>query len=418
MKKILTLLAAFGTMFYLSSCGDDDGGNPNPDTGENVLKGYIEEDMTLTNDKIWEISGRVFVTNEATLTIMPGTIIKGQSGQGSNASVLTIARDGFIEAAGTASNPIIFTTVDDNIKVGEKMGTNLEVTDNQLWGGVVILGSAPISPDAGTTAQIEGVPGSETLGQYGGDDAADDQGTFKYVSIRHGGTTIDPTAGNDINGLTLGGVGTGTEISNIEVIANFDDGIEFFGGTVNVSNILIYGVGDDALDVDQAYAGTISNFAIYTSTATASDEGLEIDGPEGSENSEGEFTIKDGTITSVDGGGSAADFKSKPQGTVSNVKWTGFEGGSKIQIRASFDADNECADKTDAYTTLNADKLVFTSVEFASFTVYDGDDEDDCDVPSDYNTTAGLKLSSSVTTGVTSTSVWNGWSLSANLDLL
>ena len=510
MKKILSLLAAFGVMFYLSSCGDDDdGGDPTfdvptvtaptatadalvgndititfdvataagyksasatatggsatitsePAAGEtsgevvvsftagttigagsviltvtddadeaddataalnvtNVLSGNIEEDVTLSNDIIWEISGRVFVTNDATLTIEKGSIIKGKSGIGSNASVLTIARDGMIEAVGTAAEPIIFTSVADDIALGETKGSNLDQGDNQLWGGLVILGNAPISPDAGTEAQIEGVPASEPLGLYGGTDGADNRGTLKYVSIRHGGTTIDPAKGNDINGLTLGGVGSGTEISHIEIIANFDDGVEFFGGAVSITNLLIYGVGDDAIDVDQAWSGTVDNFWVFTSDEAGSDEGLEIDGPEGSENSSGKFTLKNGTITSVDGAGSAADFKSKAQGTVTNVKWTGFTGGAKIKFRASFDKDNACADKTDAYTNLIGGDLAFATVEFTSISVYDGDDSDACDVPASYQTNAAAEVASETATGASDATIWDAWTLSAGLTLL
>ncbi len=220
------------------------------------------------------------------LTIEPGTIIKGRLGEGSNASVLMIARDGMIDAEGTAEKPIIFTSVNDNIALGALSGTNLTATDNQLWGGVVILGNAPISVEAGTSAQIEGVPASEPLGQYGGDNATHSSGTFKYVSLRHGGTTIDPVAGNDINGLTHPwwcGF-RATAISNVGVFASYDDGIEFcrWISVEPVANVLVYTVGDDGLDVDQAYSGTIDNFLVSTSTAASSDEGLEIDGPEGS----------------------------------------------------------------------------------------------------------------------------------------
>ncbi|GAA0892246.1 hypothetical protein GCM10009122_19250 [Fulvivirga kasyanovii] len=516
MKKVLSLLAAFGVMFYLSSCGDDDdpvadngvtitgipatatidnlgtytgtvtleakdglaalavtkgtaafaaetytgetsatwafsytaveadedsnitftftatdadgdtevfthvlsvGDAPEPLPNE-VLSGLITANKTLTADRIWELAGRVIVTDGATLTIEPGTIIKGRPGEGTNASVLMIARDGMIDAEGTADNPIIFTATADNIAVGQKIGTNLDANDNELWGGVVILGNAPISPDAGTTAQIEGVPASEPLGQYGGDVADDNRGTLKYVSIRHGGTTIDAVAGNDINGLTLGGVGSGTTISHIEIFANYDDGVEFFGGSVNLSNLLVYTVGDDAIDVDQAYSGTVSNFLVYTSTAASSDEGLEIDGPEGSENSTGKFTIENGTITSVDGGGFAADFKSKAQGTVNNVKYSGFTGGATIKIRASFDPDNACADKTDAYTNLIGDNLVFTTVEFSAVSVYDGDDEDACDVPASYQTSAAGKVSSATATGASDATVFDAWSYASISELL
>ena len=98
--------------------------------------------------------------------------------------------------------------------------------------------------------------------------------------------------GNEINGLTLGGVGTGTTVNHIEVVANVDDGIEFFGGTVDASNLLVWGQGDDAIDIDQAYSGTIDG-ALVVLTA-ASDHGFEIDGPEGS--APGRFTLKNATV--------------------------------------------------------------------------------------------------------------------------
>ncbi|PTB96587.1 hypothetical protein C9994_06690 [Marivirga lumbricoides] len=381
-----------------------------------VLSGLITEDITLTNDRIWELAGRVIVTGEATLEIEPGTIIKGRTGTGTNASVLMIARDGMIDAVGTAENPIIFTTVEDNIQVGQLRGNNLTVDDRELWGGVVILGNAPISPNAGTTAQIEGVPPSESLGQYGGDNAADNRGNFQFVSLRHGGTTIDPVAGNDINGLTLGGVGTGTTISDIEIFANFDDGVEFFGGTVNVSNVLVYTVGDDAIDIDQAYAGTVDNFLVFTSgkDAADSDEGLEIDGPEGAANSGGKFTVQNGTITSIDGGGSAADFKSSAQGTVKNVKWSGFTGGATIQIRASYTAD-DCERRIDALANLLSEDLVFETVEFGAISVYTS--SAGCTTTDDQTAAEGI-ITSETATGASDATVFNGWTLASLSDLL
>ena len=143
-----------------------------------------------------------------------------------------------------------------------------------LWGGLIVLGNAPVSVDGDAVAfQIEGVPASDPNGLYGGTDASDNSGTIQYLQVRHGGTNIGE--GNEINGITFGGVGSGTTVSNVEVIANVDDGIEMFGGSVNVSNAIVWAQGDDAFDVDQAYSGTISNF-MYIGDAS-SDHGLEID---------------------------------------------------------------------------------------------------------------------------------------------
>jgi len=130
-----------------------------------------------------------------------------------------------------------------------------------LWGGILILGNAKGSFAGGVTeVQIEGIPASDTNGLYGGSNDADNSGVLKYISIRHGGANIGE--GNEINGLTLGGVGSGTVIENIEVVANQDDGIEWFGGTVSVKNALVWNSGDDAVDTDQAWAGTLDNFIV------------------------------------------------------------------------------------------------------------------------------------------------------------
>ena len=415
MKKIAKYAMFFSALSLgFMSCDGNEPTEPTP-VADNVLSGLIEEDMTLTKDIIWELNGRVIVTNNATLTIEPGTIIKGRDGIGANASVLMIAADGMIDAEGTAAEPIIFTSISDNIELGQKFGTNLTQNDAQEWGGVVILGKAPISPDAGTVAQIEGVPASQALGQYGGSEATHNSGILKYVSIRHGGQTIDAAAGNDINGLTLGGVGSGTTISYIEIFANFDDGIEFFGGTVNASNLLVYTVGDDAIDVDQAYAGTISNFRVYTSAAASSDEALEIDGPEGAENAEGKFTISTGTITSVDGGGFAGDFKSKAQGTVSNVSWSGFDAGNDlVKIRASYN-DADCSTKTDSYSNLVAGDLAFTNVAVEGVEVYTASEA--CTVSTEAQLAAEAEINVGVASGF-SIAAFSFWTISSNLELL
>ncbi len=212
-----------------------------------------------------------------TLTIEPGVIVKGDAGSGANATALLIARGATLMAEGTATSPIIFTGSADNIQPGSITSPNLpKSTINGLWGGLIICGKAPISADA-PAMQIEGIPASDVNGLYGGTDPADNSGVIRYVSIRHGGANIGE--GNEINGLTLGGVGSGTTIDHVEVVANQDDGVEFFGGTVDVSDVIVYAAGDDAIDVDQAWSGTLDNFIVI---CEGTDHALEIDGPEGS----------------------------------------------------------------------------------------------------------------------------------------
>jgi hypothetical protein len=137
--------------------------------------------------------------------------------------------------------------------------------NNGLWGGVVILGNAPTSLDGSDDASltigqgvVEGLPFpgySPALGTYGGAEPHDSSGRFEYVSVRHAGDEIDDA--NELNGVTLGAVGDGTIFRFVEIYANFDDGIEWFGGTLNSHHLVVGYVGDDSLDVDEGYTGTV-----------------------------------------------------------------------------------------------------------------------------------------------------------------
>ena len=348
------------SMVFVSACSEDPvDTTPEPTSSDNVVvSGTVSG--TWTANKIYELAGKVVVDNGATLTIEAGTIIKGRTGTGSLASALIVARGGKLMAEGTADKPIIFTSVLDNINVGEKTGTNMDENDRESWGGLIILGKAPISAEDGDTeAHIEGIPADDAFGTFGGSDATDNSGVITYVSIRHGGALIGE--GNEINGLTLGGVGSGTVIDHVEIVANLDDGIECFGGTVNITNALVAFQGDDGVDLDMNYAGTFDNFVVIHGGDT--DEGLEIDGPEGSTHTTGLFTLKNGTIRSVDGAGSSGDFKSKAQGTVMDCVFSGYS--KWIKIRASFDENNSCAIKSDAWKHMTETNptLVFSGNE-------------------------------------------------------
>jgi hypothetical protein len=322
--------------------GVDCGGScPNPcDTsGEVLITDNITSDQTWTSNNIYILGGRIAVTNGATLTIEPGTIIKGEVGTGANASVLIIARGAQLNAVGTADNPIIFTSVADEIQIGENVGPNLDENFRGLWGGLIVLGNAPVSLDGDAeSAQIEGIPVTDPNGLYGGSDPNDNSGNLQYISIRHGGALIGE--GNEINGLTLGGVGSGTFIDNIEVVANVDDGIEFFGGNVDASNLFVWAQGDDAIDIDQAYSGTITNVVVVQ--GDVSDHALEIDGPEGS--LQGAFILQDLTLFGLDANeadGEIADYRDNAQGTTRNVLVTGFTGIAPDLQFSDVELDND-----------------------------------------------------------------------------
>lgn len=391
---------------YNAEAQKDDGSCIESTTTENVVKtGTITVDETWTANTIYELNGKVVVDNGATLTIEPGTIIKGQQGTGANASALVVARGSKIHAVGTASMPIIFTSVLDNIQIGELVGTNLDENDKGKWGGVIILGNSEISAgDGDVLSQIEGIPVTDTYGAFGGSDVNDNSGELSYISIRHGGALIG--AGNEINGLTLGGVGAGTTISNIEVVANVDDGIECFGGSVDLSNVIVGYVGDDAIDIDFSYAGEFLNFVVVTDAN--SDEGLEIDGPEGSSNLDGMFTLTNGSVYGMGGATANADLKSKAQGTITNVSF------GTAKIRASY--TNNCMDpKADAFTYLTdaSPRLSVTGSTFTAVSVYTNSDDGaatptDCTVFPQDQTAAETAMTSGSSTGADD-SVFNAW---------
>ena len=186
MKK--TILS-FSILELLSfGCYDDDGGNaPIIGGGTDEVctinnSGFIETEETWESECIYVLNNKVVVPDGVTLTIEPGTIIKGTSGTGSLASALVVARGGKVLANGSASQPIVFTSTADNITVGESNGTNLDQNDRGLWGGLIVLGYAPSSFAGDVDAlQIEGIPAEDTWGLYGGNTPNDNSGVYKYI---------------------------------------------------------------------------------------------------------------------------------------------------------------------------------------------------------------------------------------------
>ncbi len=209
--------------------------------------------LTLTADQEYLLDGLVFVEENAVLNIEAGTIIKAKQtpSTGDNTSALIISRGGKIYANGTADAPIIFTAEADDVTDP----TDLSSSDRGLWGGVILLGYASINTANGV-GQIEGIDPNEPRAAYGGGNSPNDEdnsGVLRYVSIRHGGSELAP--GDEINGLTLGAVGSGTTIEYVEIFANLDDGVEFFGGTVNIRYLVSAFNADDGIDYDEGYRG-------------------------------------------------------------------------------------------------------------------------------------------------------------------
>ncbi|MDO5614722.1 MAG: hypothetical protein Q4G16_00905 [Cruoricaptor ignavus] len=239
MKKELFRLSSILSLAVLTtfaSCSSDRGGDevdPTPTPSAVVeLKGDLST-QTLKKDTKYLIVGQVFVRSGQTLTVEPGTVIYGDK---ATKGVLVIDRGGKLNAVGTAAEPIVFTS-------GQPVGTR----DRGDWGGLVILGNAPVNQNE---PAIEGIAPAVI---FGGTDANDNSGALKYVRVEFAGIELTPN--NETNSITLGGVGKGTEMEYCQVSFGGDDGFEWFGGTIDGKHLISFATWDDDFDVDYGYTG-------------------------------------------------------------------------------------------------------------------------------------------------------------------
>lgn len=268
-----------------------------PADGSYNLSGTIN----LSCDTLWKIDKKLYVLDGGVLNIEAGAVIKGDTSPApASATALVIARGAKINAVGSADCPIIFTADAD------PLDGSYSPNNTARWGGLIILGKAFNNTNAGDpqtpshssagqpsegngVAYIEGLPVPDSRNRYGAYPDGltgqfyndDNSGVLKYVSVRHAGSVIG--AANEINGITLGSVGRGTIIDHVEVISNEDDGIEFFGGTVNVTHAVVMFCKDDAFDWDQGYSGNAQFVYIVQPAASelvlnAANHALELDG--------------------------------------------------------------------------------------------------------------------------------------------
>jgi hypothetical protein len=217
--------------------------------------------VTWYNTNEYVLNGFIYVLTNSTLTIEPGSVIRGKAGTGLNSAALFITQGAKIFANGTRAKPIVFTSETDDLTDPN----DIPLWTRNLWGGVVIYGRSVLNTSsdvAGNAAPIkydtfEGLPDTVVNGQhldrFGGNDDDDNSGVFRYVSIRYSSTVILPN--KEINGLSLAAVGRGTTIENVEVFAAGDDSVEFFGGTVNTKYMVSIFSDDDNWDIDQGYRG-------------------------------------------------------------------------------------------------------------------------------------------------------------------
>ncbi len=236
-----------------SATDTDDGGETDdvpagcadPNDGPTMeISGNIEGDMMLTCDTIWVLTDIIFV-NGGTLTIEPGTTIKGTEG-----SALVIDQDASIDAQGTADAPIVMTSIQAEGSRGRGD-----------WGGFVMLGDAPVNLEGGS-GQAEGFANPPS---YGGDDAAHNCGSLSYLRVEWAGFAI--AEGSELNGITFYSCGSDTSVDYVHVLQGADDGIEMFGGSFDASHIVVTGAEDDSIDCDQGYQGELQYVFIHQDPA-------------------------------------------------------------------------------------------------------------------------------------------------------
>jgi hypothetical protein len=222
-----------------------------------VVTANITANTSWTKDKRYLLKANIFVTNNATLTIEPGTIIFGdKTAKGS----LIIERGAKLMAQGTAAAPIIFTS-----------SSPAGFRNYGDWGGLVLLGKA--KNNQGANINIEGITAG-TLGQYGGETADDNSGTITYVRVEFAGIAL--STDNELNGITFGSVGNKTVFNHVQVSYSGDDAFEWFGGDVNATHLIAYRTWDDDFDTDFGFTGKIQYAAAFREPNTADKSGSNL----------------------------------------------------------------------------------------------------------------------------------------------
>ncbi len=230
--------------------------------GNNIsLTGTITDSFTMTPDKNWILKGGVFIgddVHETILAIRPGTSVFGD---GATDGFLVIQRSSKLIADGTKDAPILFTSA--------QLDGSRGPSD---WGGLVINGRAP-SNSCASPSECN-IPGEAATGTYGGQDTHDSSGILRYVRVEFAGTLINTT--NELNGIAFQGVGDGTVVDYVQTHQTADDGIEFFGGTVNAKHLVITGAQDDGFDYTDGFSGKVQ-YVVVQAYNTAADRGIEGD---------------------------------------------------------------------------------------------------------------------------------------------
>lgn len=347
MKNNLILGLAIISMLF--SCTTDDtadivindnsvinnngGGNTPTDGCEAIPAAVFNSNLVLEANKCYTISGPVIMASGTNLIINEGVTIEAEA---SGADVyIAISQGAKIIANGTASNPIVMTSGAANPAAGD-------------WGGLIILGRAPINSVTGSatsTSEIASLP-------FGGTNAADDSGTIRYVRVEYSGGAADGQSEN--NGFSFYGVGNSTIVEYIQAFEGKDDGVEFFGGTVNASYVSVVNAQDDSIDWTEGYTGTITN--AYVKHGADHDKGIEADGYNTDfSNAAGYFSKPTVNNLTIIGNGSttgneAIRLRAGTQGIFNNIYIEGFE--------EAFDLDGDAGDNPTGAGVLSGDLYV------------------------------------------------------------
>ncbi|MCY3792922.1 MAG: hypothetical protein OXG51_00930, partial [Gammaproteobacteria bacterium] len=312
--------------------------------------------LALTRSRHYVLDGKVVIGGDnqdsAVLDIESGTTIFGDDAE----DFLVISRGSQIRARGTKNAPITLTAESD------LMGTGNASTDRGLWGGLVINGNAPINDcpegaEGGTAGCAK--EGEANSGLFGGDNPNDSSGMLNYVVVKFAGSNVDPE--NQLNGIAFQGVGDGTVVDYIQVYNNLDDGIEFFGGTVNASHVVLVGNADDSLDWTDGWTGSIQYLHIRQPESLSADNGIEADNREGDE-----------TATPI----------SEPW--IANMTLAGRSGERAIRLRrgtglhlynSMVSGSDNCLRIQGESLNLLGTRIEFSGVGLKCATVNEGDDE-------------------------------------------
>ena len=336
MKKNLFLVASLlSAVITLNSCSNDDNpiivdATPPPTTpsGPVELTGELTT-RTLTKDKKYLIKGQVFVRTGAVLTIEAGTTIFGDK---ATKGTLVIDRGGKIIAEGTAAAPIVFTSA---LPAGTR--------DRGDWGGLVILGNAPVNqPDPA----IEGITPAVI---FGGTNNADNSGILKYVRVEFAGIELTPN--NETNSITLGGVGSGTQMDYTQVSFGGDDGFEWFGGSMNSKHLIAFAMWDDCFDVDYGFTGKVQFGVSIRYGSYADQSGSNIFETDNGPNDNLTTLITTGVFSNITGVGPritntqsingnyqhALDLRRRTALTIANSAFVGMPRGLRMNQQSVFD---------------------------------------------------------------------------------